>query len=465
MARRPSFSRRLATAALWPVGVSLTSWNYMWRTTPMHRREEAGSAAEDSPPPLPDDVERAELQGPEDGAGPLFHRRYEVRVRDARVSPAELMSRIRRDLNAASPTEFARFFKVRGGDGDGMHVGDEYVVRMPGPWDGPVRVVEVTPEGFRLATLDGHLEAGQIAFTASGDRELVFAIESWARSADRVSDLLYQRLRMAKEVQLHMWTSFLEGVARLAGGRITGGVAITTRRVDELGGRETLRSARTRRAVDALHAKRVNFDLGGLDLTARDGWRIDDYRRSLAPERPGPPVAGGSWETTRRLMREYEFADPSIVRAIYYSDRPLEQRDMLLELRFHGLRFRAGVRVGGVRDETRDVEGRPVRVWGWNYRTLQGHLEMGQMDFEVWKWLGSGDVEFRIHAFSRPGAIRNPLVRVGFRLFGRREQIRFARHACDRIERLVKAELAGPLPASVPRAADAIAAAPAGDAT
>ena len=47
-----------------------------------------------------------------------------------------------------------------------MEVGDEYVVRMPGPWDGPVRVVEVTPTSFRLATLDGHLEAGQIEFRA-----------------------------------------------------------------------------------------------------------------------------------------------------------------------------------------------------------------------------------------------------------------------------------------------------------
>ena len=373
------------------------------------------------------------------------------------------MSRIRGDLNAASPTEFARFFKVHG-DGDGMRVGDEYVVRMPGPWDGPVRVVEVTPERFRLATLDGHLEAGQIEFTSSGDDELVFAIESWARSADRVSDLLYQRLRMAKEVQLHMWTSFLERVARIAGGRITGGVAITTRRVDELGGVETLRSARTRRAVDALHAKPVNFDFDRLEPPTGGGWRIDDYCRSLPSEPPGPPVPGGSWETTQRLMRDYEFADPAIVRAIYYPDRPLEQRDMLLELRFHGLRFHAGVRVGGVRDETRDVDGRAVRVWGWNYRTLQGHLEMGQMDFEVWKWLDSGDVEFRIHAFSRPGSIRNPLVRVGFRLFGRREQIRFARHACDRIESLVKSERAPREPASVPRAADAIAVAPAGEA-
>jgi uncharacterized protein (UPF0548 family) len=136
-------------------------------------------------------------------------------------------------------------------------------------------------------------------------------------------------------------------------------------------------------------------------------------------------------------MQRYEFADPSIVRAVYYPDRPLEERDMLLEVRFYGLRFRFGVRVGGVVDETRTVDGREVRVWGWNYRTLQGHLEKGQMDYEVWKWLDTGEVEFRIHAFSRAADIPNPIVRLGFRLFGRREQVRFARRSCERMAVLV----------------------------
>jgi hypothetical protein len=113
-----------------------------------------------------------------------------------------------------------------------MTVGDEYVVRMPGPWDGPVRVVERTPASFRFATLDGHLEAGQIRFSATAGELLEFTIESWARSADRLSDLLYDRLRMSKEIQLHMWTSVIERVAELAGGRLTGGIEIRTRRVD-----------------------------------------------------------------------------------------------------------------------------------------------------------------------------------------------------------------------------------------
>ena len=105
---------------------------------------------------------------------------------------------------------------------------------MPGPWNGPVRVAEATPTSFRFVTLAGHLEAGQIEFRAAGDGDsLRFQIESWARSGDTLSNLLYQHLRMAKEVQLHMWSSFLEQVAEVAGGRLTGGIAIRTWRLDE----------------------------------------------------------------------------------------------------------------------------------------------------------------------------------------------------------------------------------------
>jgi uncharacterized protein (UPF0548 family) len=148
-------------------------------------------------------------------------------------------------------------------------------------------------------------------------------------------------------------------------------------------------------------------------------------------------------------MRDYEFADPNIVRAVYRRDSPLAGRDMLLEVRFWGLRFRFGVRVGGVIDETRDVDGRQVRVWGWNYATLQGHLEMGQMDYEVWKWLDTGAVEFRIHVVSRASRIGNPLIRLGFRLFGRREQVRFAKRTCERMACLVAGDRSVPSAAEI----------------
>jgi hypothetical protein len=233
MPARLSVRRRLAGAARWPVGVALTSWRYIWRTVPLHRIEERGDLEADAPPPLPPSVALDEIQRPDDGHGPLFHRVYRTRIRATAMTPEAVIARVAADPDRVAPTEFASFQKVRGEDGE-MRVGDEYVVHMAGPWDGPVRVVERTPTCFRLVTLEGHLEAGQIRFSAHEDDGMVaFEIESWARSAGPMVHLLYDRLRMAKEVQLHMWTSMLQRVADMAGGRVTGGIDIHTRRVDE----------------------------------------------------------------------------------------------------------------------------------------------------------------------------------------------------------------------------------------
>jgi hypothetical protein len=116
---------------------------------------------------------------------------------------------------------------------------------------------------------------------------------------------------------------------------------------------------------------------------------------------------------------------------------------MLLEIHFWGLRIYAGVRVGDIVDEVRRQDGREVRIRTWNYRTLEDHFEAGQIDYELWKWLDSGEIEFRIDAFSRPASISQPIVRFGFRLFGRSTQVRFARHACQRMQRLTLAALHG----------------------
>ena len=88
-----------------------------------------------------------------------------------------------------------------------------------------------------------------------------------------------------------------------------------------------------------------------------------------------------------------------------------------------------------------------MRVWGWSYGTLEGHVERGQMEFAVWKWLDDGAVEFRIHVVSRRATVGNPLVRLGFRLVGRRQQVRFARRACERMAELVEREIRSPVAA------------------
>jgi hypothetical protein len=221
---------RAGIVARWPLGLAVVSWRYMWRTTPLHRSEEAGSAAD-----LPAGWERPAGDSSGDGqqvlaagCGPLLHRTYSVRIAGAGLSPAELISRVGTSLNWASP-EMAVFRKTRGARG-GLRAGDELVVRMPGPWDGPVRVASRDETSFRLVTLNGHLEAGQIEFRAGPDGDVLrFEIESWARAGDALADVLYNRLRLAKEIQLNMWTHFCLRAADLAGGRPQGGVTIRTR--------------------------------------------------------------------------------------------------------------------------------------------------------------------------------------------------------------------------------------------
>ena len=226
--RSPTGSRHLATAWRWPLGLLLTWWAYMWRITPLHRTEQEGDPERDGPPALPPGTPIDDVQLPEDGHGPLLRRRYRVDVCAPQLDAAALIESIREDPNRVVPGGLARFH--REGEGDGpLATGDVYTVRMPGPWDGPVRVVQSGPRGFRLATLEGHLEAGQIAWRASDrDGVLRFEVESWSRPGDRLSHIAHHRLRAAKEVQLHMWTSVLEKVTTLAGGRMRSGVEIRT---------------------------------------------------------------------------------------------------------------------------------------------------------------------------------------------------------------------------------------------
>ena len=214
---------------------------------------------------------------------------------------------------------------------------------------------------------------------------------------------------------------------------------------------------RSQAALDALHARVYNYDAAHPDrLTPAAGWHHETRSQALPGEGPGPPVPGGSWEIARDLMRDYEFADPAMVQAVYHPDAPLEGRDMLLVIRFSYLRFRVGVRIGGVFDETRTVDGREVRVYGWNYRTLRGHFERGQMNYELWKWIDNGDVEFRVHGVWRPGGTRNPFLIIGFRLVGPHQRERFYAAACERMVALTTARLERRPEDPVPRAAESI---------
>jgi hypothetical protein len=66
---------------------------------------------------------------------------------------------------------------------------------------------------------------------------------------------------------------------------------------------------------------------------------------------------------------------------------------------------------------------------------------MGEMSWEVWKWLATGEVEFRIHAVSRRAAIANPVIRLGFTLVGPHERRVFLRSTCERMQRFTELAL------------------------
>ncbi|SFN72159.1 protein of unknown function [Pseudonocardia ammonioxydans] len=199
--------------------------------------------------------------------------------------------------------------------------------------------------------------------------------------------------------------------------------------------------------LSGLAGRPVNVDPAEAPDRPGAGWYVDHGRALVGTEPPGDPVPDGDWERACAVVRDYQFTDHRRVRGFFRPADPLLGRDMLLEGRFGPLRFHLGVRVTEVVDEVRDG----VRVWGWTYDTLRGHLERGRLTYEVVKDLRTGEVEFVIRAFSRPARIPNPLYRLGFALFGRGVQLEFYHRVGQRVRDLVGAARAGhPLPRPAP---------------
>jgi hypothetical protein len=221
--------------ARWAAGALLAMRSHLAGNVPVNHVTERAPSRRRHPardrqlPGAPEDLQRVS-----DGVGPLFLRRYQARIAEARLGPAQLLRTLRADINVATSGEIARFEKIRGRRGS-MRLGDEYAAHLLGPWACRVRVVECAPNAIRLATLRGHMEAGEIRFSCTRHRDgtLVFTIESWARSGDRLFDLLYDRLPVAREAQLYMWSRFCARAAVISGGRLVGPVTVLTRRHSE----------------------------------------------------------------------------------------------------------------------------------------------------------------------------------------------------------------------------------------
>lgn len=232
-------SRRLRRTLHWAVGTTAALARYPFQRVPTYRRDRIGEHHSDRPDPdreFPGDPDTVQRAG--QGVGPVYHRRYWIEVTDTDVGPDELLELIADDLNSVTPSGISRFEGLDGRDLHGIEVGDELVVRLPGPWEGPIRVVERTPASFRFVTLKGHMEAGEIVFRTSIEERgfLRFEIESWARSSTRQFRVLYDLVPIAREMQLQMWSRFCTAVARRAGGVLMSNVQSHTCRSTEAEG-------------------------------------------------------------------------------------------------------------------------------------------------------------------------------------------------------------------------------------
>ena len=226
----PTFAERATIPLRFSLGVVTFALRHLGRSGAVRRTEVEGDGR-DLPPEWPAALVDGRTKGLAAGRGPLLHRCFTVLVVDPEVHPAGLMARLAADLDQAAP-EAVTFQKERGRRGE-LVLTDEYRVRMPAPWDGPVRVVHRDERSFRFGTLSRHLEAGQIEFSTHDqpDGSVVFAIEAWSRAGDLLADLVYNHLRIAKEMQVAMWIDFCVNVVGLARGHRRGTVSVESRRV------------------------------------------------------------------------------------------------------------------------------------------------------------------------------------------------------------------------------------------
>ncbi len=173
------------------------------------------------------------LQRADAGVGALHVRRYRLTIR-THASVTDALDVIRRDLDSLVPERFVWFRDADGGPVAGPLVeGQEFVARLTGPHDGPVRVVEVTDHSIRLATLTGHVEAGEIDFHIDRPAEdrLVVTVRSWARSGDERVRLLYERGGGAR-VQAYVWSQLTTQVAAALDGTPIGRIELSSRRLN-----------------------------------------------------------------------------------------------------------------------------------------------------------------------------------------------------------------------------------------
>jgi uncharacterized protein (UPF0548 family) len=173
----------------------------------------------------------------------------------------------------------------------------------------------------------------------------------------------------------------------------------------------------------------INFQTKGASVPTGPEWKRYYTQAIIAREKPGLPEPGGPFEKAWKLIKSYQFSDPTIVKAHYDPHEPLVGRTMLLELQVMGFRFLCGTRVNFDRSQITEKES----SLGYRYDTLEGHIEAGSEWFMLTKLHETGEVRFRIHASWHLGDFPNWWSHLGFVMFGERYQLAWHRLAYLRL--------------------------------
>lgn len=161
--------------------------------------------------------------------GRAVHRRFSLRIVEPEISAEQLATIIATDPNLVSPWEVLRWELP--GPRRRMRPGDDVLIRMAGPWNGPMRVVVREPHRLRLRTRPGNAVRGELELRLLEDEGgLVAEIELWERAERPVFALLHDRLGLTARMQTHTWAEFLLRTRSISGGRAEGPVRVVTER-------------------------------------------------------------------------------------------------------------------------------------------------------------------------------------------------------------------------------------------
>jgi NADH dehydrogenase len=168
-------------------------------------------------------------QLPSEGIGPLRRKRFWADIKGSRLTPTALVEEFRERCAEAMPLEFS----AEPGTSRVVEEGATLTLGLPVRGNVQVRVEEVVPRRVTFSTVGGHMLAGMIQFSASGDkrRAVRFLIETHTRAANAL-DLLAMST-VGDSLQKENWEEVVTRVVALSGGTVPLGVQSETETLDD----------------------------------------------------------------------------------------------------------------------------------------------------------------------------------------------------------------------------------------